>query len=178
MEARKAVALAEDLGLDLVQVSESKDSPVCKIMDYGKYKYENKKKAKDAKKKQTNTELKEVQVRPKTETHDLTHKAKKTLGFLADGNKTKLIVFYRGFELSRIEDGYKTMLEFIEILDDKAQLETPPKMEGRKLSCILAPIPAAKLKKLMKGHLLASMPKFDAKKFKAPERPSRPTRRR
>jgi len=150
--------MAEEVGLDLVEISAKSDPPVCKIMDFGKYKYEMQKKARAAKKNQVVVELKEIQIRPKTETHDLQHKAKSCLGFLADANKCKLIVFYRRFELNRIEVGWETMTEFVEHLQDKAILETPPKFEGRRLACIFGPIPAGK--KLEEGHLLKSFPKF------------------
>lgn len=157
LDIRKAVQLAEDLGLDLVQVAEKADPPVCKIMDYGKHKYEEKKKAQVAKKKQVVIELKEVQIRPKTEGNDLAHKAKKSLEFLEEGNKVKLIVFYRGREMEHLGVGWETLAQFLRKLEDAAVLEVPPKMEGRRLSCTLAPVPAGK--KMPEGHLLASLPK-------------------
>lgn len=177
IETRKAIALAEESGMDLVQVSvkADEDTPVCRIMDYGKYKYDLQKKARAAKKKQSVVELKEIQVRPKTEEHDLAHKAKKSLGFIADGNKVKVIVFFRGFELSRIETGYDTLIEFIKKIDDKAVIETPPKMEGRRISLILSPITPGK--KLPAGHLLASLPTYANARIKAPP-PPQPRRRR
>lgn len=157
LDIRKAVQLAEELGLDLVQVAEKADPPVCKIMDYGKHKYEEKKKSQIAKKKQVVIELKEVQIRPKTEGHDLEHKSKKSLEFLAEGNKVKVIVFYRGREMEHLGVGWETLSKFLKKLDDAAIIEVPPRMEGRRLSCILGPIPTGK--KMPEGHLLASLPK-------------------
>lgn len=157
LDTRQATQLAESLGLDLVEVAGTADPPVCKIMDYGKYKYQEKKKVTAAKKKQVVVELKEIQVRPKTEDHDLSHKAKKALEFLEDGDKVKLIVVFRGRELEHVDKGWTTMLEFVEKLIDKAVIEVSPKMEGKRLSIIFGPIPGGK--KLPVGHLLASLPK-------------------
>jgi translation initiation factor IF-3 len=156
LSTREAIQIADGLGLDLVQVADKTDPPVCKIMDYGKYKYQEKKKAQEAKKKQVVVEVKEVQIRPKTELHDLQHKAKSTLGFLAEGNKVKLTVFYRGREMEHLAVGYQTLLEFAEQLGDAAVLEAPPRMEGKRLGCMFGPIPNGK--KLPAGHLVASFP--------------------
>lgn len=149
--------MADSLNLDLVEVAQKSDPPVCKIMDYGKYKYEEKKKAQIAKKKQVIVEIKEIQIRPKTDTNDLEHKAKSALGFLEDGDKVKLTVFYRGRELEHIETGWQTLIQFIEKLKDQAMLETMPKLEGKRLACIFGPLPVGK--KQAPGALLASLPK-------------------
>jgi translation initiation factor IF-3 len=145
------------MALDLVEVAGQADPPVCKIMDYGKFKYEEKKKAQHSRKKQVVIELKEVQIRPKTDQHDLGHKAKSTLGFLDDGDKAKITVVFRGRELEHVDMGWDTLVEFIQKLQDKAICEVPPRLEGKRLSCILAPLPSGK--KLPVGGLLASMPK-------------------
>jgi len=157
LDTRQAVNLAEGMGLDLVEVAGKSDPPVCKIMDYGKYKYQEKKKLQVAKKKQVIVEIKEIQIRPKTETHDLEHKAKSALGFLEEGDKVKVTVFYRGRELEHIETGWETLIHFAEKLTDQAVLETPPKLEGKRLACIFSP--PAPGKKLAVGSLLASFPK-------------------
>ena len=157
LDTRQAIQLAESMALDLVEVAAKSDPPVCKIMDYGKYKYEEKKKTQSAKKKQVIVELKEIQIRPKTDHHDLEHKANSALGFFEDGNKLKLTVVYRGRELEHLSLGWDTLKEFAELLQDKAVLEVNPKMEGKRLSCIFGPIPVGK--KLPAGHLLASSPK-------------------
>jgi translation initiation factor IF-3 len=158
LDTRQARELAENLGLDLVNVSPTSDPPVCKIMDYGKFKYEEKKKAQAAKKKQIHVEVKEVQLRPKTDVHDLEHKAKSTVGFLEEGNKTKVTVFYRGRELQHASKGWDTLIEFAQKLNDRAVLESPPRMEGKRLWCLFGPIPPGK--KVQAGHLLASFPKM------------------
>jgi translation initiation factor IF-3 len=145
------------MNLDLVEVAAKSDPPVCKIIDYGKYKYQEKKKAQVAKKNQVIVEVKEIQIRPKTEDHDLDHKARSAIGFLEEGDKVKVTVFYRGRELEHIETGWQTLLEFTEKLQDKAILESNPKMEGKRLGCLFGPVPPGK--KLNPGHLLASMPK-------------------
>jgi len=155
MDTREARSLAESQGLDLVQVAATSDPPVCKILDYGKFKYEEKKKQKVAKKKQVQIEIKEIQLRPKTDVHDLDHKAKSALKFIEDGDKVKVTVFYRGRELQHIQGGWDTLNEFTARLQDKAIIEVMPKMEGRRLSCQFTPL----TKKMPPGHLLASMPK-------------------
>jgi translation initiation factor IF-3 len=155
LNTREAVQLADSMSLDLVQVADKADPPVCKIMDYGKYKYEEKKKTKEARKKQTVVEVKEIQIRPKTETHDIRHKAKSAIGFLEEGDKVKVTVFYRGREMEHLEVGWQTLKEFLEELQDRAVLETNPKMEGKRLGCMLA---SATGKKLAPGHLIASLP--------------------
>jgi len=167
LDVRKAIQLAEDLGMDLVQVAEKADPPVCKIMDYGKHKYQEKKKAQIAKKNQVVVELKEVQIRPKTEAHDMEHKAKRAIGFLNENNKVKVVVFYRGREMEHLDVGWETLKAFIAKIGDIAVLELKPKMEGRRLTCVIAPVPAGK--KLPEGHLLESFPKES--NLKAPPRP-------
>jgi translation initiation factor IF-3 len=157
LDTREARSIAESQGLDLVQVAANSDPPVCKILDYGKFKYEEKKKQKAAKKKQVHIEIKEIQLRPKTDIHDLDHKAKSALKFLEDGDKVKVTVFYRGRELQHIQGGWDTLNEFTVRLMDKAVIEVMPKMEGRRLSCQFTPLPPNK--KLPNGHLIASMPK-------------------
>jgi translation initiation factor IF-3 len=157
LDTRQAVQLADSMSLDLVEVAPQADPPVCKIMDYGKYKYQEKKKAQAARKKQVVVELKEVQIRPKTDEHDLSHKAKSTVGFIQDGNKAKVTVVFRGREMEHIDMGWETLKEFLEKLNDQAVIEVMPKMEGKRLSCIVGPIPPGK--KLPAGHLLASLPK-------------------
>lgn len=157
LDTRQAVQLAESHNLDLVEVAGKSDPPVCKIMDYGKFKYQEKKKAQVAKKKQVIVEIKEIQIRPKTEEHDLSHKARSALGFIGEGDKVKVTVFFRGRELEHIDTGWRTLIEFAEKLEDQAVLEAPPKLEGKRLACLFAPPPPGK--KLNPGALLASMPK-------------------
>lgn len=146
LDTREAVRQAQEKGLDLVQVADKADPPVCKIMDYGKFKYQEKKKAQASKKKQVTSELKEIQIRPKTENHDLEHKAKRAIGFLEDGNKVKVIVFYRGREMEHLDVGWVTLQEYIQKMEGAGMIDLQPKMEGKRLVCIIAPISPAKKK--------------------------------
>ncbi len=115
--------------------------PVCKIMDYGKFKYLEKKKQNEAKKKQVVVQLKEVKLRPRTEEHDYTTKLKKVREFLGEANKARITVTFRGRELSHRELGQKVLQKVIEDLRDVAVIEAAPRMEGRQLFMILAPNP-------------------------------------
>jgi translation initiation factor IF-3 len=171
LDTRQARDLAEGLGLDLVMMSATSDPPVCKIMDYGKFKYEEKKKAQVAKKKQVHVEVKEVQLRPKTDVHDLQHKANSTLKFLEDGNKTKVTVFYRGRELQNLALGWETLQEFAGLLNDQAVIEGGPKMEGKRLWILFAPPPPGK--KVTPGALVAQIPSGPPAGYSAPPPPQR-----
>jgi len=137
----QALARAQELGMDLVEVSPMAKPPVCKIMDYGKFKYLEKKKQNEAKKKQVVVQLKEVKLRPRTEEHDYTTKLKKVREFLSESNKARITVTFRGRELSHRELGQKVLQKVIEDLRDVAVIEAAPRMEGRQLFMILAPNP-------------------------------------
>lgn len=139
MATRDALRLAEEKGCDLVEVSPNAKPPVCKIMDYGKYKYELSKKAKDAKKKQRFWHLKEMRFRPKTEDHDYTFKMKHIREFLAQGNKVKVFVEFRGREMTHKEFGDKIMNKLQGDLTDVGIIEQKPKMEGRSLTMTVMP---------------------------------------
>ena len=136
-----ALAKAAEYGLDLVEVSPMAKPPVCKIMDYGKFKYEAKKKANEAKKKQTIVKLKEVKFRPKTEEHDYNFKVKAVREFLAEGNKARITVMFRGREITHREIGQAILTKIGNELKEIAVIEQPPRMEGRLLFMILAPNP-------------------------------------
>ena len=137
----QALARAQELGLDLVEVSPMAKPPVCKIMDYGKFKYLEKKKQNEAKKKQVVVQLKEVKLRPRTEEHDYATKIKKVREFLAEANKARITVMFRGREMSHRELGQKVLTRIIEDLRDVAVIESAPRMEGRQMFMILAPNP-------------------------------------
>jgi translation initiation factor IF-3 len=139
LEKHNAIAAAEDLGLDLVEVAPNADPPVCRIMDYGKYKYEQSKKAQLAKKNQKIILIKEVKIRPKTDSHDLETKAKHARRFLSEGNKLKITVRFRGREIVHIDRGKLVLEKLMEMLEDISVVESPAKMEGRNLVMILAP---------------------------------------
>jgi translation initiation factor IF-3 len=139
LATRDALRLAQEKGYDLVEVSPNAKPPVCKIMDYGKYKYELSKKAKDAKKKQHSLHLKEMRFRPKTEDHDYTFKMKHIREFLSHGSKVKIFVEFRGREMTHKEFGQKVMDRLQADLTDVGIVEQKPKMEGRNLTMIIMP---------------------------------------
>jgi translation initiation factor IF-3 len=141
LPVEQALARAQDLGMDLVEVSPMAKPPVCKIMDYGKFKYLEKKKQNEAKKKQVVVQLKEVKLRPRTEEHDYDVKLKKVREFLAEANKARITVMFRGREMSHRELGQKVLQRVIEDLRDVAVIESAPRMEGRQMFMILAPNP-------------------------------------
>ncbi len=136
-----ALAKAAEYGLDLVEVSPMAKPPVCKIMDYGKFKYEAKKKANEAKKKQTVVKLKEVKFRPKTEEHDYNFKVKAVREFLGEGNKARITVMFRGREITHREIGQAILTRIGNELKEVAIIEQTPRLEGRLLFMILAPNP-------------------------------------
>ena len=134
----RALEIAEEKKLDLVLVSPNAQVPVCKIMNYGKYKFEQAKKEKEAKKKQKILEVKEIRVTPNIEEHDFEFKAKNARKFLTDGNKVKITVRFRGREVNNSKAGENVLNKFIEKLEDVATVEKQPKLEGRNMFTILA----------------------------------------
>jgi translation initiation factor IF-3 len=141
LQLETALSKAAEFGLDLVEVSPMAKPPVCKIMDYGKFKYETKKKANEAKKKQTIVKLKEVKFRPKTEEHDYTFKVKAVREFLEEGNKARITVMFRGREITHREIGQAILTRIGQELKEIAVIEQAPRLEGRLLFMILAPNP-------------------------------------
>jgi len=131
--------LAESHQLDLVEVSPTAVPPVCRIMDFGKFKYQQSKKLQEAKKKQVQVQLKEVKLRPKTDEHDLQFKIKHVRRFLEEGNKAKITVVFRGREITHMELGQVALDKFVAELQDIALIEVKPKMEGRNMFIIVAP---------------------------------------
>ncbi len=134
-----ALKKAEEMGYDLVEVAPMSQPPVCKIMDFGKYKYELSKKAHTAKQHQKGTHLKEVKLRPRTDQHDLETKVRQMKGFLADGNKTKVTVMFRGREMAYQQMGRAMLDKVLALVGSGAQIEQHPRQEGRFLSMVLAP---------------------------------------
>lgn len=135
-----AMRAAQDAGLDLVEVSANADPPVCRIMDYGKYRYEQSKKQAEAKKKQTVIEVKEIKLRPKTEKHDLDFKIKNIRKFLEQKNKVKVTVRFRGREIVYADtQGGETLKKIAEALTDIAVIVQEPKMEGRQMVMYVGP---------------------------------------
>jgi translation initiation factor IF-3 len=141
---RDALLMAEERGLDLVEVAPNAIPPVCRIMDYGKFRYEQTKKEREARKNQKQVELKEVRLKPKTDDHDLDVKAKQARRFLLDGDKVKFTVRFRGREIFHPDIGVQMLEQMAEDLRDVAIVEQRPLMEGKALSLLLAPNPKAK----------------------------------
>ena len=134
----RALEIAEEKKLDLVLVSPNAQVPVCKIMNYGKYKFEQAKKEKEAKKKQKIQEPKELRITPNIEEHDFGFKAKNAKKFIEDGNKVKITVRFRGRELNNIKMGENVLNDFAKELEDVAVVEKAPKLEGKNMFIILA----------------------------------------
>ncbi|MEE1379400.1 MAG: translation initiation factor IF-3 [Clostridia bacterium] len=134
----RALEIAEEKKLDLVLVSPNAQVPVCKIMNYGKYKFEQAKKEKEAKKKQKIQETKELRITPNIEEHDFGFKAKNAKKFIEDGNKVKITVRFRGRELNNIKMGENVLNDFAKELEDVAVVEKAPKLEGKNMFIILA----------------------------------------
>ena len=136
---KDALIKAEQVGLDLVEISPNVDPPVCKILDFGKYRYEQQKEKKLNKKKQHTIRLKEIRIRPNTGDHDLLTKLNKGQKFIAAGAKLKVTVMFRGREMSRQEAGRDLLKRVTDILEDVAKIDKEASMEGRRMSIILSP---------------------------------------
>ncbi len=139
LPTEQAMSMAEEEGLDLVEVAPNERPPVCRIMDYGKFKYQQSKRGQEAKKKQKQFLVKEMKMRPKTEEHDYQFKIKHVRRFLSEGNKTKITIMFRGRELSHLELGQKILDRLTEDLSDVCIVEQEPKREGRNMIMVLAP---------------------------------------
>ncbi len=135
----EALASAEKAGLDLVEVSPTAEPPVCKIMDYGKYRYKQSKKLHDAKKSQTVIHVKEIRLRPKTEEHDVQVKVKHIKKFLENHDKVKISMMFRGREIAFTEIGRKLMEEIKSQLADDSMIDQEPRLEGRNMVMIVSP---------------------------------------
>jgi len=135
----EAMQMAKEVNLDLVEVAPQSNPPVCKILDYGKYKFELEKKTRESKKKQKLVKLKEVRMQPKIEKHDLEFKTKHIKEFLEEGNKVKVTIRFRGRELAHTELGKVVLDKVLVILDTGFNLDRNPVMEGRFMSMILSP---------------------------------------
>jgi len=140
MQLKKAIELAKQEELDLIEISPNANPPVCKIMDMGKYKYDLQKKANLAKKKQKTVLLKEIKLRPGTETHDYNFKIKNAKKFITKGDKVKFTVKFKGREMQHTELGKELMKRIIEETKDIAKIESQPKFEGRQMVMIIQPI--------------------------------------
>ena len=139
LDTRDAISKAEDVGLDLVEVQPNVDPPVCKILDYGKYKYEAQKRANEARKKQKIIEVKEIKLRPNIDEHDYQVKMRNVVKFLSGGDKVKVTLRFRGREMAHQELGANVLTRVREETDEIAKIEAMPKMEGRQMIMVLAP---------------------------------------
>ncbi|MDR3275776.1 MAG: translation initiation factor IF-3 [Treponema sp.] len=139
LSAFEALNMAREQGLDLVEVAPTANPPVVKIMDYGKYKFENEKKVRDSKKKQKLLKLKEIRMQPKIDDHDLDFKSKHVKEFLGEGNKVKVTIRFRGRELAHTELGLDVLKDVLKRIEGEYVMDKPPAMEGRFMSMILSP---------------------------------------
>jgi len=135
----EALRMAEAVGLDLVEVSPAAAPPVCKILDYGKYKYEVQKKAHEARRKQKVIQVKEIKLRPTIDKHDLAIKMRHVLEFLEEGDKVRISMRFRGREMDHIEIGHQVLNKVQEQLKDAAKIEQPAKMEGKQIIMLVGP---------------------------------------
>ncbi|SFS13400.1 bacterial translation initiation factor 3 (bIF-3) [Yoonia litorea] len=136
----RGLALAEDAGLDLVEISPNANPPVCKIMDYGKFKYETQKKEAEARKKQKTIEIKEIKFRPNTDNHDYEVKMKNVFKFLENGDKVKITLRFRGREMAHQELGRQLLERVAEDTKEHGKVENFPKMEGRQMVMLIGPL--------------------------------------
>jgi len=176
LPTHEALRLAEERGLDLVEISPRAFPPVCRIMDYGKYKYEEAKKKQQARKRASTVETKEIKFRPKTEEHDMAFKVKHVRRFLEGGNKVRLAVVFRGREITHPQTGMNVLNRVVEMCSDIAAVEATPNMEGRRMIMVIAPKPGVvrKAQELKKAQIAAQMAAEAAKKH-LPGHPGKPT---
>ena len=139
MTTLEALEIAQEMGMDLVEVAPQAVPPVVKILDYGKFKFENEKKVRDSKKKQKLLKLKEIRMQPKIDDHDLDFKSKHVKEFLADGNKVKVTVRFRGRELAHTELGHDVLKDVLTRIEGEYIMDKQPAMEGRFMSMVLSP---------------------------------------
>jgi translation initiation factor IF-3 len=139
MPLKEAMRIAEEKGLDLVEVAPNATPPVCRVMNYGKYKYQQSKRSQEARKHQTVIQVKEVKLRPRTEEHDFQFKLRHAKRFLSEGNKVKISILFRGRELAHPEFGRDMMNRFLEEVKDIMVIEQAPRLEGRNMVMVVAP---------------------------------------
>ena len=162
MPTHIAIRIAEEKGLDLVEVNPKGSPPVCKIIDHGRFKYEEARKKRTAKRKQNIVVVKEVKLRPKTDTHDLQVKVRAISRFMAAGDKAKLVIIFRGREIVHPETGKAVLLKVLQELAEYAVVEQMPQMEGRRMTMIIAPKPGVEIPVLKKGETIASATEEEA----------------
>jgi translation initiation factor IF-3 len=143
LDTRDALALAQEQDLDLVEVAPQADPPVCRIMDYGKYKYEQAVRQREARKKQSLVVVKEMKMRPKIDRHDYDTKKGHVIRFLRQGSKVKVTIMFRGREMTHPESGERLLRKLAGELEEIAKIEAPPKLDGRNMTMVLAPVKEA-----------------------------------
>jgi len=161
LPTHEALRRALDRGLDLVEVNPKAEPPVCKILDFGKFKYEEKKKQREAKRKQTVVDIKEIKLRPKTDDHDLDFKTRAAKRFLEAGHKVKFTVRFRGREITHPEKAQEQLVYVVEALEEVANVEVRPAMEQRTMTLIVAPKPAV-MQKLAQARAAAEKARLKA----------------
>ena len=139
VERREALAMAAEAGLDLVEIAPNADPPVCKILDFGKFKYEEQKKKNEAKKKQKIIEFKEIKLRPSIDDHDYAVKMRSMNKFIEEGDKVKVTMRFRGRELAHQELGMNVLIRVRDDLEEIAKVEQMPRMEGRQMTMVVSP---------------------------------------
>jgi translation initiation factor IF-3 len=139
LPTRQALDTARERGLDLVEVAPNAIPPVCRMMDYGKYRYEQSRRDRESRKNQKTTELKEVRMKPKIDDHDLATKGRQAMRFLEDGDKVKLSVMFRGREMAHPDIGRDLLLQMADQVGSVAIVEQPPRLEGRSMTMMLSP---------------------------------------
>ncbi len=139
VDIEKALELAENASLDLVEIAPDAKPPVCKILNFGKYKYDKEKQKKINKKKQHVVNIKEIRLRPNTDKHDLIIKLNKAQNFLLNGDKLKVTIMFRGREFARKEIGYELLDKVKDILKDISQIDSEPSLSGRRITLVLSP---------------------------------------
>lgn len=163
VETYKALDMAREAGLDLVEVSPEAKPPVCKIIDYGKWKYQQKKKEQKAKSHSKTSEMKEVRLRPSTDDHDLEIKLARARAFLAEGHKVQFTMMFKGRQNAHKDIGYRQFQDLVKMFEEVAKVEVPARAMGRRMTMIIAPLP--------KGAAAAKKPKTDAP-AKADQKPA------
>jgi len=175
LPTHEALRLAEERGLDLVEISPRSFPPVCRIMDYGKYKYEEAKKKQHAKKRASTVETKEIKFRPKTEEHDMAFKVKHVRKFVEAGNKVRLVVVFRGREITHPQTGMAVLNKVVDLCQDIATVEATPNLEGKRMIMVIAPKPGVVRKaQEAKKVALAAMAAAEAAKRNGGPAPKTP----
>jgi translation initiation factor IF-3 len=169
----EALTMARELELDLVEVADKANPPVCRIMDYGKYKYEEAKKKQQARKRASTVETKEIKFRPKTEEHDMDFKVKHVRRFLEGGNKVRLAVVFRGREITHPQTGMNVLNRVVERCADIATVEATPNMEGRRMIMVIAPKPGI-VRKAQEAKKAAAAAAAQAQATQKKDQPGKP----